>query len=504
MGSSSTVTTVDFTGSHRTLAPSAVEWARAVRKISQETLAKLPVASGTAFFPDLQSKSEALFFRYPDGWKARSYPAKAFTQKQGTSPTFWNLAAVLDGPLTDVYIVEGELDVCALVECSIAADQVLGAPSASGDQQYVRDALAAGLNRAKRFIWCGDQDKAGLELRSTMAQLFGTAKFYFIDWPEGSKDANDHLRTDGAKAVHDLVVDGSTPWPAEGLFRMAEIPEPAPMTTWDPGFNWGRKCMFAAGTLSVTTGHPGMGKTLLFGQIWYNIVQAYGLLACVASFETRAKPHIRRQLRTLHSRKLESILTGPDIAAADRWINDHYLFLIHPERRPTLAWLLQQAETAVVRYKANILQVDPWNRLEASREPRESETDYIGRCLRELYNFATDFNVHVQILAHPAKMETMRRSEPPELEHIAGSKHWDNMVDQRFVVHRPRLFNDKGERETYVELHHKKARFDELGYATKFALDYDIGVGRFGVCELKQKRKSTHTAATMEDDSELR
>jgi twinkle protein len=241
--------------------------------------------------------------------------------------------------------------------------------------------------------------------------------------------------------------------------------------------------------MSVSTGHPGMGKTMMWGQIWHQVVNNYNLVACIASFETRAKPHIRRQLRTLHARILERHMTGPQIAAADRWIDEHYLFLIHPERRPTLRWLLEQAETAVVREGAKILQIDPWNRLEASREARESETDYIGRCLREIYNFAVDFNCHVQILAHPSKTESLRRGEPPELEDIAGSKHWDNMVDQGFVVHRPQLFNDQGDRETYAELHHKKARFDELGYATKFGLNYDTDFGRYGVCALKQKGK---------------
>ena len=68
-----------------------------------------------------------------------------------------------------------------------------------------------------------------------------------------------------------------------------------------------------------------------------------------------------------------------------------------------LQWLLMNAEVAVRRNGAKILQIDPWNRLEASRERGESETDYIGRCLRELYSFAVDLDCHVQIIVHPAK-----------------------------------------------------------------------------------------------------
>ncbi|MHC2400259.1 twinkle protein [Bradyrhizobium barranii subsp. barranii] len=507
MVSFSNATTADLRVTQSQMSDSAIEWARVERKISLETLRRLPVASGNVFFPDINRRSDALIFNYPEGWKARAYPEKAFTSGKGTALTFWNIEAVLNGPLEDVYIAEGELDGCALVESGLPADQVLAAPAASGGSyEYVIEALSAGLARAKRIIWCGDQDSAGLKLRAAMAQLFGIARFYFVNWPEGSKDANDHLRSDGAQAVRELVLYGLLPWPTSGLYRMSELPDPPPMTIWSPGFNsWGHRCKLAAGTLSVVTGHPGMGKTTVFGQVWFQVVDYHDLVACIASFETRPKPHLRRQLRTLKGRKLESVMTDREIADADRWINEHYLFMAHPDRRPDLQWLLSQAEAAVHRHGVRVLQIDPWNRLEASREPRESETDYIGRCLRELYNFAVDLDCHVQILAHPAKAgDGYRRSDPPELEHIHGSKHWDNMVDQGFVVHRPRLFDDKGEREFYTELHHKKSRFEELGYATKFGLEFQSDSGRFADCKLAAKKSPAkqHDQATMFEGGE--
>lgn len=494
-GISSNVTTADF-GATR-LSSNALTWLKNTRHISQQTLAKLPVGSGTVFFPELNRKAEAVFFKYPDGYKARSFPEKAFTQKQGTTPCFWNLEAVLNGKLEDVYIVEGELDVCAVVECGIAADQVLGAPNASisGDPEvaigYVHDALGAGLSKARRIIWCGDQDDKGRALCAAMAREFGPARFWHVDWPEGAKDANDYLRTDGHEATYALLKDGMLAWPTMGLFKLSELPEAAPFTLWRPGFDWGDRMFLAPGTLSVTTGHPGMGKTVLFGQIWRNVVHNYDQVACIASFETRPKPHIRRQLRSLWgpNPKREIAMDAADIAAADRWIDEHYLFIVHPERRPDLKWLLDEAEVAVVRHGARILQIDPWNRLEAARDHRQSETDYIAGCLRTLYNFANDFSCHVQVIAHPSKTESVRRGNPPELEDIAGSKHWDNMVDQGFVVHRPQLFDDNGNREYYAELHYRKARFEELGYATKFGLEYDPGMGRFGVCPLRPKKQ---------------
>ena len=93
------------------------------------------------------------------------------------------------------------------------------------------------------------------------------------------------------------------------------------------------------------------------------------------------------------------------------WINERYFFLVHEANRPTLERFLEIAEVAIIRHGVRIVQVDPWNRLEASRGPGERDDEYVLRCLRTLYQFATDMNCHVQVLAHPAKMEGARRGQ---------------------------------------------------------------------------------------------
>ena len=104
---------------------------------------------------------------------------------------------------------------------------------------------------------------------------------------------------------------------------------------------WNGKVMLAPGTLSVVTGHPGHGKTHFLAQVWFNILRAHNLVAAVATFESQPKPDFRKILRSLY-----------DGENADDWINDHYVFLIHPEQRPTVEWILDMAEVAVVRHGA--------------------------------------------------------------------------------------------------------------------------------------------------------
>ena len=465
-------------------------WAKNERGFSVETMQSLDVRSGSTFFPDLGKKAKAVFFGYSEGWKARSWPDKGFVSGGGFKREFWNLRRVLGAKPAVVWIVEGEADACALVEAGIPATAVLAAHGAKstktdGDPAevegyaYVLAGLELGLKSVKKFIWCGDADAAGLLLREDMARLLGMARFHFVDWPEGIKDANEMLLKDGAEALRELVTDGSLPWPVDGIYRISGLPEPSPLVLWNPGFpEWESRVRLAPRTLSVVTGHPGHGKTALFNQIWFNIVREYDLTICSATFETRPKPHVRRQLRSLYWKNLERDINDEDRAEADRWINDHYLFLVHPENRPNLNWFLEMAEIAVIRHGARIIQLDPWNRLEAARAQHENEPDYIARCLRTIHQFATDMNCHVQILAHPAKMDGSRRGQAPMLEDIAGAKHWDNMVDQGFTVHRAKMFED-GVRKTEADLYHRKARFDELGYACKMGLNYDLKSGRY-------------------------
>jgi twinkle protein len=476
------------------LSAAARAYATNVRKISAATLERLGVGSDTAFFPELNRESEAVVFPYWDAagklhnWKAAAYPVKAFVGMKGGTLQFWNLANVIGSSV--VYIVEGEWDALSLIEAGIPAEQVLSVPNGARARTaddpaelrgygYVGEALRAGLNRTKRFVWCGDNDGAGLALRADMARLLGAARFNFIEWPDGTKDANDMLRGDGRQALRELVMEGALPWPVDGLYRLSELPEPPPLTLWHPGFpEWESKVMLAPRTVSVFSGHPGHGKSTLSMQIWFQVCRDYDLTAAVASFETHAKPHHRRALRQLQAGKLERDMTDAELRAADAWAEDHFLWMAHPEYRPDLGWFLDKAEVAVVRHGARIIQLDPWNRLEASRDKAESETEYIGRCLRTLHAFATDMNCHVQILAHPAKMDSPRKGKPPELEDISGSKNWDNMVDQGFVVHRPTFFED-GQRRTDAVFLHRKARFDALGYQCQLKIAFDLATGRY-------------------------
>lgn len=471
------------------------------RKLSRQTLAQLRVGSATDWFPDAEKKLPSIRFKYREGYKARSYPDKYFVSGKGFKLSFWNLDAVLNGPLDTVFITEGEFDACALVEAGIPPDRVLSVPNGANEKrdqdipadevlgyQYVKEALAEGLARAKKFVWCGDSDGAGAVLRADMVKLLGAARFHFVNWPEGCKDANDVLKTDGPEFLHDLVCHGSLPWPVKGLYVLSDLPEPPPLIKWYPFQplssndviyppDWKEKLALAPTTLSVASGHPGMGKTQCWNYLWYRIVRQYDQRACLASFETGIKPHVRRQIRTLYSGKLEKDMSDAEKSQADRWINDHYLFMVHPDQTPDLKWFLEMAEVAVIRHGVRIFVLDPWNRMESQAAPGEHKSDYVLRCLRTMAIFCKDFNCHVQIIAHPSKMDSSRRGTAPLLEDISDSKSWDTVVDSGFVIHRPSIY-EGANRKTEVDFHYRKSRFaEELGYPCVLKMKLNLSNG---------------------------
>ena len=198
--------------------------------LSLATLEQLGVASGTTFFPGLKKKQAAIFFGYADGWKVRSFPEKDFVSVKGFVRSFWNLDAVLFSESETVYLVEGEFrclrdgrgwrsEATSVLACHGAKEKKSETEKDFSGYAYVEAALAAGLNKVKKFVWCGDSDGAGRVLRDDMVSMLGAAKFWFVAWPEGIKDANEMLLKYGGDALRELVLYGALQWTVDGVYR---------------------------------------------------------------------------------------------------------------------------------------------------------------------------------------------------------------------------------------------------------------------------------------------
>lgn len=472
-----------------------MRWASA-RGLSRESLKACGVSAATKFFDG--KNLPAVVFSYFDengdtvNWKARAITEKSWTQQGGGTQQAYNIANVLADIPDTVWITEGEIDAVSLVEGGVPINAVLSIPNGAPKEgseitekryQWLYTALEHGLMPVKKFVLAVDDDAPGRVLRQHLLSILGAAKCWFVEWGE-VKDANEFLTQYGKDKFTKFLKVAPQPWPIEGVYTLDEIPEAAPLELWDMGFpEFESKMRLAPTMVSCVTGYPGHGKSHLFQQVWWNASGLHHFPVAIFSAETRTKPFLRRNLRQFHHRKLERDMTDLEKSSADDTIRRRFRFIGHDDDRPSVDWLLDMIEVAAIREGCRAVVIDPWNKIEPGYDSRQTtETEWIGRSLDEFIQAARGLNIHIQIIAHPAKPEYSARQHAPDLYAISGSQHWNNRVDQGFVIHREKFF-DEGQRKTDAVLIHKKSRFEEMGYPCTVDMKYEVGTGNFRCTE---------------------
>ena len=478
------------------LSPKVIQFANK-RGISQKTLTDLRCESGTALYGN--RGLESIVFGYYDlkgervNYKARAIEEKLFKQKSEGKQQFYNLDNVLKSKNMDtLYIVEGEFDLCALYEGGMAIDSILsvpnGAPATSIDDpetsrkyQYVLDGLQEGLSKAKKFVLITDNDEQGRFLRSDLAGILGYGRCMFVDFPEKTKDVNELMLKIGKDKLQMYINESLIPFPIDGVYSLDEIPEPSPITLWNPQFvGWEDNILMGAGMVSVFTGYPGHGKTTFAIQLWAQICLQYKITIGMFMGETRVKPYVRRSLRTIYNHKLEYDCTEAEKEEADHWIRDHFYFLNHPNNAPEFRWVCGKIRDMKARYGIKAFILDPFNKLETPDFRSGTETQFIGRCLDDLTSLAKILDIHIMVLAHPAKPNDPKLGTvAPTAYSISGSAHWYNKPDHIFSLWRPRFTNDDGTRSTECKLTVWKTRYEELGYPRVMDMFLNLQNGLF-------------------------
>ena len=303
----------------------------------------------------------------------------------------------------------------------------------------------------------------------------------FADFPEKTKDVNELMQKIGKDKLQYYINESLIPFPIEGVYSLDEIPEPSPITLWNPQFTgWEDKILFGSGMVSVFTGYPGHGKTSFALQLWAQIVLKYNINIGMFMGETRVKPYVRRSLRSVFNGKLEYDCTPEELNSADMWMRDRFYFLNHPNNAPEFRWLCLKITDMKARYGISVFILDPFNKLETPDFRSGTETQFIGRCLDDLTSLAKILDIHIMVLAHPAKPSDPKLGTvAPTAYSISGSAHWYNKPDHIFSLWRPRFTNDDGTRSTECKLTVWKTRYEELGYPRVMDMFLNLQNGLF-------------------------
>jgi twinkle protein len=174
---------------------------------------------------------------------------------------------------------------------------------------------------------------------------------------------------------------------------------------------------------------------------------------------------------------LANRMSEDEAVVAIRNINEHFHFILPEEAAPDIDSILSRAKQ-LIRQKDQVrgLVIDPWNKLEASRKPTQSETEYVAETLNKLAYFAKMYGIHVWLIAHPKKMERAQDGSyvVPRPWDISGSAHFFNMADLCWTI-----FRHVHEPDADVEVHIQKVRDagvdGELG-VVRLKFDKDCGV----------------------------
>jgi twinkle protein len=346
-----------------------------------------------------------------------------------------------------VVITEGEWDALAAIQAGVPAvvsvpNGAPGKPTADLDTakryEWV-DRHAADLAQVREFIIAADDDQAGWNLRADLVALLGADRCRFVEYPALAKDLNEVLTEYGPERVANVLFSAK-PYPVQGLYTLDDFPERGEVRAYPVGVEpLADLIRIVPGTLTVLTGYSNMGKSSLMNAIIGHSLRE-NFPVCLASFETDAKPILRDGLRASILRCAAHELPGhPDLEHADACLRERLTIIsqaVDEDLEMDLTKFLELCRVAVIRHRAKMIVLDPWNELEHKRRRDETETDYIGRAIRAIKRFAKQHDVAFWLIAHPTKPQ-VGASKVPGLYDISGSANFANKADYGITYHRP-------------------------------------------------------------------
>lgn len=369
---------------------------------------------------------------------------KRFSLKENGDLVLYNhdvMKLVIDEPLL---ICEGEMDCQIATQCGYLAVSVpTGAPRHPiGDKPTTKyDYLKDIPKTINKIILATDGDSPGHSLREDLAIRLGRHRCYWFKYPVGCKDLNEVFVRYGKRGV-DETLSRIQPFKIGGFHRLGSLPA----LSEQPAFHVGIKALeshfkLRRGDFSVITGIPSHGKSTFANHLAVNMARLHGWHTCFASFEQPPQTAHLRALRTLYGDKPAHLQTPDQIAAADKWIDEHFTFIIpelDSDEFAGLDWLKERMAYAVTQCNASMIIIDPWNELDHTYDMRGmSLTQYTGIAIKELKRFAQRFMVHVMVIAHPTKMSRDKDGNlnVPGAYDISDSSHWFNKPEQVLIVH---------------------------------------------------------------------
>lgn len=255
--------------------------------------------------------------------------------------------------------------------------------------------------------------------------------------------------------AQDLISEGLAVWKSGGLKR-------GTLTGWE---NLDKYYSVEPGQLTVVTGWPGSGKSTWVSALCVNL-SAEGWRFVVYSPESWPSPiqsiMLAQQLARKPFQNHPDKMTEQEAESVLEVVAERFCILHGSSGQLNVADITNAAAPKLAQFgdHKKALVIDPWNELEHSMPYGESETLYVSKQLSIIRNWARKHEIHVFIVAHPAKIKIEGGKVPVARPmDIAGSQNWWNKPDVCISVFRDFESPDKTDIEIYIH----KCRFAHIG-----------------------------------------
>ncbi len=248
------------------------------------------------------------------------------------------------------------------------------------------------------------------------------------------------------------------------------------------GLSTGWRCLddlftVRGGEFTVITGIPGHGKSSWLDNLMIHLSRFQKWHWAVFSAENYPISRHIAGLMEIYSGK--PFNRGPsermnptELDLCLKWIDQYFQFFQPTEDGYSLNRIVQLASRLETLHA---LVIDPWNELDQSRPPNQREDEFISIGLSKLRWLARSSNIHVFVVAHPAKFVHQLGEQKPivTLNNVKGASEWYAKADNGISVWRDEGAN--GPTTICVQ----KIRFRDVGRIGRADLYYDRITGRF-------------------------
>lgn len=466
--------------------------------ISKDTLKHFKIKQDKVYFPSIENYSHAVVYPYfiNENLVNLVYAGKYRTSELGGVESCFNYDCIDD---ETTIISATELEVFSFYEAGIKnVISIFGGNSYENitPQKVNTDLLNflanldIRLQKVKKIILALPNNEISNFIKDELLRRIGKEKCWVIQPPQENYFWNDVLINNGKEKLISLL-DSAQPIPIRGIIEVDDVDEQL-NDLYYKGLRKGYSTGFdtvdqyytvVPGQWTVMTGIPGHGKSNFLDAITVNLAKYHDWKFGIFSPENQP---VQRHFASILEKYFEAPfdlgkpnrITESQLLEGKLFLRKHFSSILpHEDDSWSIDGILDLAKILVFRKGIRGLIIDPWNEIDHSRPGNQTETEYVSSVLTKIRQFARTYDVHVWLVAHPAKLYKDKDGKypVPTPYDISGSAHYRNKADNAITVWRNVGYED----QSVADIHIQKIRFKEVGKVGLCSLRYDSIRGSF-------------------------